>query len=207
MGEPQPHITHSALRCSGQRDVRPSPSLRTQPTTSPRAHPLASPPHTHTHNSTSPTGLSAAVVIGKGVTVEPNCTLRSCRVGDFCVVGARSVLMEGSMMEPRSQLAPGSVLPPARRVPEGELWAGNPARFVRKLTGDELEAAEAMAEDVRRLAAQHADEELPHGTAWRAVEARRAALVEAGEYHWVDARRDKYDARLEEEQAAAARRL
>ena len=31
-------------------------------------------------------------------------------------------------MEPYSRLAPGSVLPPARRIPAGELWGGNPAR-------------------------------------------------------------------------------
>ncbi len=43
------------------------------------------------------------------------------------------------MMETKSVLGPGSVLPPARRVPTGELWAGNPARFVRKLTEDEMD--------------------------------------------------------------------
>lgn len=156
---------------------------------------------------TSPTGLSAAVLIGKFVTVEPNCTLRSCRIQDNCIVGARSVLMEGSMMESFSMLEPGSVLPPARRVPEGELWGGNPARFVRKLSEDEREAIKATALEVRRLAWQHASDELPHGTAWRGVEKQRAAEVEAGQYAWVDARRMKYDARVKEEQDAAARRL
>jgi carbonic anhydrase/acetyltransferase-like protein (isoleucine patch superfamily) len=34
-------------------------------------------------------------------------------------VGARSVLLEGSMMEDYSVLQPGSVLPPTRRVPSG----------------------------------------------------------------------------------------
>jgi carbonic anhydrase/acetyltransferase-like protein (isoleucine patch superfamily) len=34
-------------------------------------------------------------------------------------VGARSVLLEGSMMEDYSVLQPGSVLPPTRRVPTG----------------------------------------------------------------------------------------
>lgn len=87
---------------------------------------------------TSPTGLTAATLIGKYVTIEPNCVLRSTRIEDNCIVGAKSVLCEGSMMEPYSILAPGSVLPPARRVPEGELWAGSPAKFVRKLTKDEV---------------------------------------------------------------------
>ncbi|GBF97437.1 gamma carbonic anhydrase-like mitochondrial [Raphidocelis subcapitata] len=156
---------------------------------------------------TSPTGLTAAVLIGKFVTIEPNCTLRSCRVQDNCIVGARSVLMEGSMMESHSVLAPGSVLPPARRVPEGELWAGNPARFVRKLSEDEKEEIRTIADDVRRLAWQHAAEELPHGTAWRGVEAQRAAQVAGGKFGWIDMRRLKYDVRVKQEQDAAAQRL
>jgi gamma-carbonic anhydrase len=147
------------------------------------------------------------VLIGKFVTVEPNCTLRSCRVQDYCIVGARSVLMEGSMMESFSVLAPGSVLPPARRVPEGELWAGNPARFVRQLSEDERAEIKAVAEEVRRLAWELAAEELPHGTAWRGVEAQRAAQIEAGMYGWFDLRRAKYSLRVKEEQDAAARRL
>jgi carbonic anhydrase/acetyltransferase-like protein (isoleucine patch superfamily) len=166
-----------------------------------------SPPHHHLDRRTSPTGLTAAVLIGKFVTVEPNCVLRSCRIQDYCIVGARSVLMEGSMMETRSVLAPGSVLPPARRVPEGELWAGNPARFVRKLTGDEVDGIKAVAEDARRAAWQLAGEELPHGTAWRGVEAQRKAQVEGGLYGWVDLRRIKYDERVKQEEEAAARRL
>eukprot|EP00878_Enallax_costatus_P045366 GHUV01054577.1.p2 GENE.GHUV01054577.1~~GHUV01054577.1.p2 ORF type:complete len:133 (-),score=16.19 GHUV01054577.1:52-450(-) len=35
---------------------------------------------------TSPSGLSAGVKIGKFVTIEPNCSLRSCRIGDFVKV-------------------------------------------------------------------------------------------------------------------------
>jgi carbonic anhydrase/acetyltransferase-like protein (isoleucine patch superfamily) len=156
---------------------------------------------------TSPTGLSAATIIYPYVTVEPNCTLRSCRIQDHCIVGARSVLMEGSMMESYSVLAPGSVLPPARRVPAGELYAGNPARFVRKLTEDELQEAEALALEMWRLAAVHRDDELPYTTAWRGVERQRAAQVKAGLYGFVDLRGAKYQLRAQAEADAAARRL
>ncbi len=45
--------------------------------------------------------------------------------------------MEGTLVEEGSILAPGSVLPPGRLVPKRQLWAGNPARFVRELTNDE----------------------------------------------------------------------
>lgn len=150
---------------------------------------------------TSPSGLPAAVKIGRFVTIEPNCSLRSCRVGNFCKVGARSVLLEGSLMEDYSVLQPGSVLPPTRRVPSGEVWGGVPARFVRALSDDERDALKQEAEDVRRLAWRHAAEELPHGTAWRAVEARRAALFDAGRAVELPMRRLKYDARREAEEA------
>lgn len=60
------------------------------------------------------------------------------------MVGTRSILMEGSMMEPYSVLAPGSVLPPARRIPEGEMWGGSPARFIKKLSGDEVSLRELI---------------------------------------------------------------
>ena len=46
--------------------------------------------------------------------------------------------MEGCLVESNSVLAPGTVLPPGRLVPSGQLWAGNPARFVRDLTKDEV---------------------------------------------------------------------
>eukprot|EP00775_Hariotina_reticulata_P004900 gene4900-5144_t len=119
--------------------------------------------------------------IGKYVTIEPNCALRSCRIGDYV------------------KLQPGSVLPPTRRVPSGELWGGVPAQFIRELTEDEQEALRAEADEVRRLAWHKYAEELPHGTAWRGVEAHRASLVGKGDFVEVPLRRLKYDARKREE--------
>eukprot|EP00983_Pelagomonas_calceolata_P036067 1128216-Pelagomonas_calceolata.AAC.2 len=88
-----------------------------------------------------PTGLNAATLIGDFVTVEPYCTLRSCRVEPKVLIGARSVVCEGAIIESEAILTPGSVVPPARRIPSGELWGGNPARFIRKLTGNEVGGA------------------------------------------------------------------
>ena len=87
---------------------------------------------------TSPTGLSAATVIGKYVTIGQGCLLRSATVEDKVVIGDRSILMEGSLVESNSVLAPGTVLPPGRLIPSGQLWAGNPARYVRDLSKDEV---------------------------------------------------------------------
>jgi carbonic anhydrase/acetyltransferase-like protein (isoleucine patch superfamily) len=160
----------------------------------------------HAARSTA-AGLPAATIVGKYVTIEPGAVLRSCRVADRVVIGARAVLLEGSLVEEDAILAPGSVLPPARRVPSGELWAGAPARFVRKLTGDEKDAIKEAAQAVWRLAAGHSADELPHGSAWRLVEDWRAARDGAGLYEWVDMRRQKYAIRSEMEREAEAQKL
>lgn len=151
---------------------------------------------------TSPSGLSAATVIGKNVIIEPACVLRSCRVGNNCIVGARSSLLEGSMMEDNSILAPGSVVPPARRIPSGELWAGNPAKFVRKLSKDEMSNIVELAERIRAIGYQAWSDELPYGTAWREVEEFRANRIKAGNYSEIDIRSERYNARLAAEREA-----
>ena len=87
---------------------------------------------------TSPTGLSAATTVGRYVTIGQSCVLRSATVEDEVVIGEKCVLMEGSLVENHCILAPGTVLPPGRLVPSGQLWAGNPAKFVRNLTKDEV---------------------------------------------------------------------
>jgi gamma-carbonic anhydrase len=85
-----------------------------------------------------PTGLNPATIIESKVVIEPHCVLRSCRVEPKVLIGARSVVCEGAIIESESVITPGSVVPPARRIPSGELWGGNPIRFLRKLTGNEV---------------------------------------------------------------------
>lgn len=54
------------------------------------------------------------------------------------IVGARSILMEGSRVKQHSILLPGTVVPPGRMIPSKQMWGGNPAHFIRDLTKDEV---------------------------------------------------------------------
>jgi acetyltransferase-like isoleucine patch superfamily enzyme len=62
---------------------------------------------------------------------RPDLTIRKAPVlierGAF--VGAHAIILKGSVVGEKSVLGAGSVL--AGRVPRNEIWAGNPARFVR----------------------------------------------------------------------------
>lgn len=135
----------------------------------------------------SPTGLSAATEIGRNVTIGQGCVLRSVVIADECVVGDKCLLLEGSMMEKNSVLAPGSVLPPGKRVPSGQVWGGNPARFVRNLTKDEKAEIPVLAQAIYPITEKHADEFLPVSGAYIEAENLRkilkpdAALVQPAE--------------------------
>ena len=77
----------------------------------------------------TPTGLSASTSIGQHVVVGQGCLLRSVNVGDGCIIGDRSILLEGARMEEMSVLEPNSVVPPGRVIPTGQVWGGSPAQF------------------------------------------------------------------------------
>lgn len=144
-----------------------------------------------------PTGLPAETVIENYVTIEPYCHIRSARVEYCSLVGSGSILCEGSWVEPFAMVGPGTVVPPARRIPAGELWAGNPAKFVRPLTGTEKKQMEVIAMYHGYWAESFRTEVLPHGTQWREVENFRKKMIDSGNYERTDLQLLKYKMKLE----------
>ena len=86
------------------------------------------------------TVLPGVTAIGSYVTVGPGCVMRACTVEDNVIIGANSVVCEGSLVEAGSVIGAGSVVPPGRRVPAGQLWEGNPIKYVRDITNGESDA-------------------------------------------------------------------
>ena len=52
-------------------------------------------------------------------------------IGDDVLIGTGCYILKGVHIGPRSIVGAGSVV--TRDVPPGEIWAGNPARFIRKI--------------------------------------------------------------------------
>ncbi|XAR50347.1 NADH dehydrogenase [Bertholletia excelsa] len=124
----------------------------------------------------SPTGLPAETSIERFVTIGAYSLLRSCTIEPECIVGQHSILMEGSLMETHSILEAGSVVPPGRRIPSGELWSGNPARFVRALTLDETLDIPKLAVAINDMMQNHFSEFLPYSTVYLEVEKMKKSL-------------------------------
>ncbi|CAN6822041.1 unnamed protein product [Brassica oleracea] len=121
-------------------------------------------------------GLPAETLIDRYVTVGAYSLLRSCTIEPECIIGQHSILMEGSLVETRSILEAGSVVPPGRRIPSGELWGGNPARFIRTLTNEETLEIPKLAVAINHLSGDYFSEFLPYSTVYLEVEKFKKSL-------------------------------
>mmetsp|Transcript_13330 Transcript_13330/g.42292 ORF Transcript_13330/g.42292 Transcript_13330/m.42292 type:complete len:257 (-) Transcript_13330:110-880(-) len=107
---------------------------------------------------TNMSGVVAPTIIGSKVTVGHNTVLHACTVADESFVGMGATLLDGVVVEKGAMVAAGAMVPPGVTIPSGEIWAGNPAKFLRNLTPEESKFIASSAVNYAELAAKHAEE-------------------------------------------------
>ncbi len=80
-----------------------------------------------------------ALHIGADVTVGHGAILHACTIGDACLIGMHATVMDGAVVQRHAMIGAGALVAPGKTVGEGELWLGNPARCVRRLSAVEIE--------------------------------------------------------------------
>lgn len=88
--------------------------------------------------------------VGDDVTVGHMAVLHACTIEDAAFIGMKACVMDDVYVETGAMVAAGALVTPGKRIPSGELWAGSPARFMRKLTADEMAG-------IRRTAVHYVD--------------------------------------------------
>lgn len=96
-----------------------------------------------------------ALTVGDDVTVGHRVILHACTVGDLCLIGMASTIMDGAVLEPKVMLGAGSLVPGGKRLESGYLYMGTPAKRVRALTDDELESLAYSADHYVQLKNSH----------------------------------------------------
>ena len=92
-----------------------------------------------------------ATVIGEDVTIGHKAVIHACRIEDACLIGMGAIVMDGAVVKKHGFVGAGALVSPGKVVGEGELWLGNPARFVRKLDEAQIEALYYSAQHYVRL--------------------------------------------------------
>jgi Carbonic anhydrases/acetyltransferases, isoleucine patch superfamily len=96
-----------------------------------------------------------ALKIGDDVTVGHRVTLHACTVGNLCLIGMSSTVMDGAVLGDKLILGAGSLVPNDKRLEGGYLYVGSPAKRVRKLREKEYELLEYSAAHYVKLKDQH----------------------------------------------------
>lgn len=98
-------------------------------------------------------------IIGSNVTVGHKVMLHACTVEDYCLIGMSATVMDGVVVGKQSIVAAGAVVPPGKIIEPQSLWAGVPAKFIRKLTDEELTWLEKSAENYVKYKNSYLEEE------------------------------------------------
>jgi len=93
--------------------------------------------------------------IGDEVTVGHGAILHACTVKNQAFIGMGAVILDEVIIEERAMVAAGAVVTPRKVIPSGQLWGGNPARYMRDLTEEEMAFFPKSADNYVRLAADY----------------------------------------------------
>ena len=107
----------------------------------------------HAQNKTGDEG--GPTKIGKAVTIGHSSIIHACTIEDYAFIGMGSIVMDLSIVESYAMLAAGAVLTPGKIVKSGQIWAGNPARYMRDLTQEEKDYIQISAENYITLAMEY----------------------------------------------------
>lgn len=99
------------------------------------------------------------VVIGDRVVVGVNCSIEGgVKIEDNSVIGNGATLHKGVHVSSGAMVAAGAVVPPGTHIPSGQIFAGNPAKYLRDLKPEEIEALRENSYELRELSAVLVDE-------------------------------------------------
>lgn len=103
-------------------------------------------------------GKVLPTIIGDNVTIGHSAVLHGCTVEDESFVGMGATLLDGVFVEKHAMVAAGALVRQNTRIPAGEVWGGNPAKFLRKLTDEEIAFFSKAATNYVNLSQIHAAE-------------------------------------------------
>ncbi len=80
---------------------------------------------------------SGMTIIGDNVTIGHKSMLHACTLENESFVGMSATIMDGAIVRTGGMVAGGAVVTYKKEIPAGQIWAGNPAKFIREMKQQE----------------------------------------------------------------------
>jgi carbonic anhydrase/acetyltransferase-like protein (isoleucine patch superfamily) len=77
--------------------------------------------------------------------------LHGCSIGNECLIGMGSIIMDDVVIPDHVMIAAGSLVSPGKVLESGMLYMGSPAKSIRALTEEEIKYLHYSAEHYMRL--------------------------------------------------------
>ena len=103
------------------------------------------------------TGGVSGTIVGDRVTVGHGAIVHACTVGNDCIIGMGSVLLDRAVIGAHCIIGAGAVVTPGTIIPDGSLVVGSPARVKREVTAAERVWIRESAAHYVALAAKYRD--------------------------------------------------
>ena len=105
----------------------------------------------HVSHKTVEKPEGSPLIIGDHVTVGHSVILHGCSIGNECLIGMGSIIMDDVVIPDRVMVGAGSLISPGKTLESGMLYMGRPAKAIRALTAEEIKYLRYSAEHYMRL--------------------------------------------------------
>ena len=93
--------------------------------------------------------------IGDNVTIGHLALIHACTIRNNAFIGMQSTIKDKAIIEEYAFIAAGSLVTPGKIVKSRELWAGSPAKFIRRITEEEVRFMQDNIENYIDLAKEY----------------------------------------------------
>lgn len=94
-------------------------------------------------------------VIGDYVTIGHNAIVHCGKIGNNCLIGMGSIILGYTEIGDNCVIGAGTMITQHRKIPANSMVYGNPARIIRSLRADEIEALRESAEQYHLVAQEY----------------------------------------------------
>lgn len=112
----------------------------------------------HVSHKTADDPNGSPLFIGDYVTIGHGVILHGCQIGNECLIGMGSLIMDKANIESQVLIGAGSLVAEGKALLSGHLYLGRPAKLIRPLTYAELAYFKYSAQHYVALSKQYKNE-------------------------------------------------